>query len=68
MLQRTDEQGRYLLMSSLTDELTRGGAKLMAIDPDFGVTAEATSSVHAPGGVLRQPLPRAAHGAEGPAN
>ncbi|MBL0313014.1 MAG: hypothetical protein IPP78_09950 [Holophagaceae bacterium] len=37
MLQLTSERGSYILASSLTEDLVRGGGQVMAVDKDWGI-------------------------------
>lgn len=53
MLQQTSyPSGSYILASSLTDELVRGGGEVMGIDKDFGTRAFSGTSYGGPGGIF----------------
>ena len=48
LVSRTNELGRYFIASSQAGELTRGNVRLMAMDPDYGITAHTTSTLTIP--------------------
>ncbi|MBI3132603.1 MAG: Ig-like domain-containing protein [Acidobacteria bacterium] len=52
MLGRTNQLGRYMFASSLTGELIRGGARLLGVDADYGVTSTSVGVLASGSGVF----------------